>query len=330
MTTAKNGKRLLITGGAGFIGSVLSGRALDAGFNVRVVDALWFNKDIPLIHKGNPSYEFIRGDLRDSAVAEAALKGVEYIVHAAAIVGEPACDKYPELTKQINSEVSLDLIERARNGKVKGFIFFSTCSNYGIADGLATEATPLNPLSLYAKTKVGVERKLMETTDMDWIICRLSTVYGYSPRMRFDLTINDFTMNAFAKKYLGIFLPYTYRPYIHVHDLANVIVTMLGNFERVKNNVFNVGFNGENFQKMQIAEAVRKQLPDTKVEVVKSGMDRRDYQVDFTRLHNFLKVNNRFSLDSGIGEILSYLRDGLFADPYAGHFYNTNPDIGGK
>lgn len=129
-------------------------------------------------------------------------------------------------------------------------------------DGYANEESELIPLSLYAKTKVNIEKYLMDNEhNMDWVIGRLSTVYDSSPRMRFDLTVNDFTLNAYIKKYLGIFLPESFRPYVHVYDLANIIITLVRTFQKVKNNVFNIGFEGENYQKIQIAETVKKYVP---------------------------------------------------------------------
>ena len=274
--------KLLITGGSGYIGSVVTNLALQQGYHVKVIDTLWFKKDIPLAHLNNPNYEFMKGDICDENVVKAITRDVDFIINAAAVVGDPASKKYPELTFRTNYEACKNLAESGRKNDVKGFILFSTCSNYGIADGLANEEAALNPLSVYAKSKVQAEEYLMnQIKELDWIICRLSTVYGVSPRMRFDLTVSDFTMNAYIKKYLDIFLPYSHRPYIHVYDLAKIVIAMLKNFDKVKNNVFNIGFNGENYQKIQIANIVKEYIPETKIEIVKIGSDLRDYQVDF-------------------------------------------------
>ncbi len=244
--------KLLITGGAGYIGSVITNLALQLGYQVKVIDTLWFKKDIPLIHLNNPNYQFIKGDICDKNITKKIIKDIDFIINAAAVVGDPASKKFPNLTYETNYEACINLAELAKKNEVKGFIFFSTCSNYGITNGLANEETELNPLSIYAKAKVKSEEYLMNKINgLNWVICRLSTVYGASPRMRFDLTVNDFTMNAYMKKYLDIFLPYSYRAYIHVYDLAKVIIELIKNFEKIKNNVFNVGFSGENYQKIQ-------------------------------------------------------------------------------
>lgn len=322
--------KILITGGAGYIGSVITNLALQQGYVVKVVDTLWFNKSTPSIHRSNPAYEFLRADFGNSSVMERLLDEVDYIVHAAAVVGEPASKKNPELTRRINYDASIKLIEMAQLYNVKGLVFLSTCSNYGISEGLASEETSLKPLSLYAETKVSVERYLMDKVKgLDWVICRLATVYGSSPRMRFDLTVNDFTMNAYIRKYLDIFLPFSHRPYIHVLDVAKVIMKMLKDFQRVKNNVFNVGFNSENYQKIQIAEIVKKFVPETKIEIVKTGTDLRDYQVDFSKLQSFLYIKNTFTVEEGVKEVLRLLKDRIITDPYKNCYYNTTPELEG-
>ena len=323
--------KLLITGGAGYIGSVITNLALQQGYQVKVVDALWFKKDIPLIHMNNPNYQFIKGDICDKNVAKKIIKDVDFIINTAAVVGDPASKKFPDLTYKTNYEACINLAELAKENKAKGFIFFSTCSNYGIANGLANEETELNHLSIYAKAKVKAEEYLMnDINGLDWIICRLSTVYGVSPRMRFDLTVNDFTMNAYIKKYLDIFLPYSHRPYIHVYDVAKIIMELLKNFEKVKNNVFNIGFNGENYQKIQIANIVKENIPDTKIEIVKTGSDLRDYQVDFSKLKKFLNIQNTYTIKNGVEEILEILKNKIITDPYKDYYYDTLPDIGGE
>jgi nucleoside-diphosphate-sugar epimerase len=315
--------RILITGGAGYIGSVITNLALQNGFSVRVVDLLWFNPQIPLIHYNNPKYEFVKGDICNTELINSLLKGVDFIIHAAAVVGEPASKKFPDLTSKINEHASINLINEARKKKIKGFIFFSTCSNYGTAHAYANEESELIPLSLYAKTKVNVEKYLMDNEhDMDWVIGRLSTVYGSSPRMRFDLTVNDFTLNAYIKKYLGVFLPESFRPYVHVYDLANIVVTLVRTFQKVKNNVFNIGFEGENYQKIQIAKTVKKYVSDVRIEILKEGGDVRDYRVDFSKLHKFIKIEQAFNIEKAINEIIEMLKFGYVRDYSSPMYYN--------
>ena len=321
--------KLLITGGAGYVGSVLTNTALKNDFKVRVVDALYFDSKVPLIHLGNPDYEFIRLDITDAGKIKPYLKDIDFIIHTAAIVGEPASNKFPDLTEKTNYTATKELIRLAAEEGVKGFVFLSTCSNYGVVDGLANEDTGLKPLSLYADTKVRVEQLLMDgSSRIDWVVCRMSTIYGASPRMRFDLTVNDFALNAYIKKYLDVFLPYTYRPYIHVYDAARVIISMIGQFNKVCKNVFNVGFNTENYQKIRIAEIVKKFVPDLKIDVVDKGADLRDYQVDFTKLKKYLGLTNVFTVEDGVGEIVNMLSSGIIENPYENIYYNTLPKLG--
>lgn len=320
--------KILITGGAGYIGSVITNLALQNGHEVVAVDHIWFNDQIPLIHLSNPRYTFIKGDIRNKEVVASAIKGVDFVIHTAAVVGDPASKLFPEETKSINEDASYQLIDLARQEKIKGFIFFSTCSNYGVANDLATEESELRPLSLYAESKVNVEKYLIEKVkDMNWVIGRLSTIYGASPRMRFDLTVNDFTLNAWKKQYLDIFLPESYRPYIHVFDLANIMMHVIADFDKVKNNVFNIGFPGENYQKIQIAEIVKKYIPETKIDILKEGGDKRDYQVDFSKLHRFLNVKQIFNVDKSVAEIYEMLSKGYITDPESPVYYNTTPKL---
>ncbi|MFM2019126.1 MAG: hypothetical protein RL007_2782 [Bacteroidota bacterium] len=320
--------KILITGGAGYIGSVITNLALQNGHEVVAVDHIWFNEQIPLIHLSNPRYTFIKGDIRNKDVVASAIKGIDFVIHTAAVVGDPASKLFPEDTKSINEDASYQLIDLARQEKIKGFIFFSTCSNYGVANDLATEESELRPLSLYAESKVNVEKYLIEKVkDMNWVIGRLSTIYGASPRMRFDLTVNDFTLNAWKKQYLDIFLPESYRPYIHVFDLANIMMHVIADFDKVKNNVFNIGFPGENYQKIQIAEIVKKYIPETKIDILKEGGDKRDYQVDFSKLHRFLNVKQIFNVDKSVAEIYEMLSKGYITDPESPVYYNTTPKL---
>ncbi|MFH1791018.1 MAG: NAD(P)-dependent oxidoreductase [Candidatus Omnitrophota bacterium] len=320
--------KILVTGGAGYIGSVIVNSALQRGLDVRVVDALWYDPKVPLAHLNNPRYEFVRGDITDGPLMDRCLEGVDFVIHTAAVVGEPASNKFPELTEKVNSKGAIGLIDRVKGKGVHGFIFLSTCSNYGVSDGLANELTVLKPLSLYARTKVDVERHLMDNVrHTDWVICRLSTAYGSSPRMRFDLTVNDFAMNAFMKKYLDIYLPYTYRPYVHTYDIANVILGMADNFNLVRNDIFNVGFNEENYQKMRIAETVREFIPDLNIEAVDKGADMRDYRVDFSKLNNFLNVAKTYTVRDGVREVIQMLSSGLVRDCGGPSYYNTSPDF---
>lgn len=319
--------KILITGGAGYIGSVITNLALQKNIQVKVLDRLWFNEQIPLIHFNNPNYEFVKGDICDEKLVESILDDVDYIIHTAAVVGDPASKLFSELTTKINFDASVKLINAAQNKGIKGFLFFSTCSNYGHCDGLASEESELKPLSLYASSKVDTERYLMDKAkNLNWVIGRLSTIYGTSPRMRFDLTVNDFTLHAWKKKYLDIFLPESFRPYIHTYDISNIALTLLDNISTVKNNVFNIGFEGENYQKIEIANIVKKYIPEVKIEILKEGGDLRDYKVDFGKLHKYIQVKQVFDVNKGVKEIYNILKLGLIKKTESEVYYNTTPN----
>jgi nucleoside-diphosphate-sugar epimerase len=320
--------KFLITGGAGYVGSVLTAHALSLGHSVRAVDILWFQETVPLNYYYSPRYEFVRGDVCDVGFMEKQLADVDFVVHTAAVVGDPASKKYPDLTKRINYDATIALIELCKTHPVRGFLFLSTCSNYGISDGMATEDGVLKPLSLYAETKVDVEKYLMtRVTKPDWFIGRLSTVYGISPRIRFDLTVNDFSAAAFFEKKIDIFLPQSFRPYINVSDLSRVLLKVIENFEKVKNQVFNVGFPGENYQKIKIADAVKKYLPSTDIGILKEGGDKRDYQVDFSKLHTALAIQNEHTVDSSVRDLIYVFGQGVIRNYRDSKYYNTSPNL---
>jgi nucleoside-diphosphate-sugar epimerase len=323
MTTARN---VLITGGAGYIGSVLTGEFLRRGWTVRALDVLWFDTTSPMAYWHNPGYEFVRGDIRDDKCVRDCLNGVDYVIHTAAVVGEPAAVKFPVVTDEVNTLAARNLAQACTRAHVRGFVFFSTCSNYGIAGGTATETSPLNPLCPYSRSKVGMEQYLQNVcSDLPWLILRLSTVCGASPRMRFDLTVNDFTLNAYRNGRLDVFNPNSFRPYIHVYDLAMVVTALVDRFNEVSRQVFNVGFNGENYRKIDVVNAIRERLPNVRVNIVTKADDRRDYYVDFTKLERLLHMQPVRAVRGAVSDILAMLRAGIIADVDNPAFYNTTP-----
>lgn len=320
----KSRKVVLITGAAGYIGSTLSQIFLQHGYEVRGIDVLWFDHTVPMAFWAHPSYTFRKGDFGDATVMRSLLQGVDIVFHTAAVVGEPACKKFPELAEETNYHKTLKLVEYCEEFGVPRFVFFSTCSNYGISEGIADENAPLQPLSLYARTKVAVERFLMERSgSLQWVIGRLATVYGVSPRMRFDLTVNDFTAKGWFDKYIDIFLPHTYRPYVHVYDVARIMLAIAENFDRVSNQVFNVGFEGENYQKITIAEMVKKYIPEVTIEIVREGTDLRDYQVSFDKLQRSLPIENQYTVESGVQQVLTLFQQSIVRNPKAAKYYDT-------
>lgn len=278
--------RYLVTGGCGYIGSVLVNQLVLENNKVRVLDNLTYTGEGIL--QNFDSIDFIQGDVRDAETCIESVQGVEAVVHLAAIVGEGAAKKNPELTKETNLYATRQLWEIARDAGVKTFTFASTCSNYGKAE-LATEETELNPLGLYAETKVDAEKWLLAQpgNKMTTIILRFATAFGLSPRMRWDLLINQFVLDSFLHKKLSIYNPNAQRPYCHVRDISRMLIRttqMASKFNKFNRSVFNIG--GYNKSKLEIAEMVKEQMPCLKIETVETGGG-RDYAVSFRKIRGF-------------------------------------------
>src|SRR6476619_1107662 len=310
--------KVLVTGGAGYIGSVLVRQLLSKGFSVRVLDSLKFGGDALYDVMLDPNFEFILGDVRNDHDVSAALQGIDAIAHLAAIVGDPACKKFSDEANETNWSGSVNLFEKAEASGVKKFVFASTCSNYGKMpdpDSFVTEASELNPISLYAELKVKFEKYLLEehkTSNICSTSLRFSTVYGYSPRIRFDLTVNEFTRNATINREQEIWGPQFWRPYCHVDDLARSVVLVLESAdEKVRSNVFNVGSTEENYNKGMIIEEVCKVVPGVKVNYVESAEDPRDYRVNFDKIKNELGYTITKKVPQGIKEIYELVRSGI-------------------
>jgi nucleoside-diphosphate-sugar epimerase len=283
--------KILVTGGAGYVGSTLVAHLLGEGHYVRVLDSLMHGADSLLHVWSHPKFEFVRGDVRDAIAVESAVAGMDAIVHLAAIVGDPACSREPDLAKSTNLDGSIQLLEAAKRNGVRRFVFASTCSNYGRMqdpESYVNESSPLAPVSLYAETKVAVEKMLLDPTKTGSLCAtalRFATIYGVSARMRFDLTVNEFTMEMATGKRLVVFGERFWRPYIHVRDAARAVALILASSEEtVRNEVFNVGATQENYQKAQLVAMIQPLVPDAVIEFVHKTEDPRDYRVAFDKI----------------------------------------------
>lgn len=321
--------RILVTGGAGYIGSVLVRQLLNKGYFVRALDSLKFGGDALYDVMLHPKFEFVKGDIRDKETVAQALNGIDAVAHLAAIVGDPACKKFSEEARETNWQGSVDLFEAAEKTGVKRFVFASTCSNYGKmpdANSYVTEASALNPVSLYAELKVKFEKYILEerkNAAMCATSLRFSTVYGFSPRIRFDLTVNEFTRNATLTGEQEIWGAQFWRPYCHVDDLARAVVLVLESDEsKVKANVFNVGSTDENYTKGMIIEEVAKVVPNTKINYVEMNEDPRDYRVNFDKIKNELGYTITKTVPEGVKEIYTLLKSGIVTDSYSQKFRN--------
>lgn len=324
-------KKVLVSGGAGYIGSVLVRLLLEKGFAVRVIDKLSFGGEPLLDWLNHPQFEFVKGDIRSEADVTAALQGVDAVAHLAAIVGDPACAREPELARATNYDASVQFYMLAEKAGVKRFVFASTCSNYGKMEdpeGFVHEDSLLAPVSLYAETKVAVEKFLLgqERGNTCKPVClRFSTVYGISLRPRFDLTVNEFTRELALGRELVVFGEQFWRPYCHVVDLARSVVAVLeAPEEKVAYDVFNVGDTAENYQKKMIVEAIREQLPDARVKYVSKNEDPRDYRVNFSKIKERLGFAITMRVPDGIRQIRQVISAGFLNDPDDARYRNIS------
>ena len=319
---------VLVTGGAGYIGALLCDELLESGRRVRVLDVLMHGQEDIASDLESKGVEVVRGDIRDEHARSAALQDADAVVHLAAIVGDPACALDPEVSQEVNVEGSRSLVRDAQAAGVGKLVFASTCSNYGrMADPTVpiTEEGELAPVSLYAEQKVGIERALLDGDfgDLRPTCLRFATVYGAAPRMRFDLTVNEFTRDLWADRELEVFGEQFWRPYIHVRDAGRAVRTVLdADPSEVEHEVFNAGRSGENYRKLDLVEEIGRQTPRGQVSFVKRDEDPRDYKVSFDKIRETLGFETEMTVPDGIGEIIEALEEGRFGDPFDGRYRN--------
>ncbi len=320
---------VLVSGGAGYIGSHLVRELLAAGTSVRVVDSLAVGTGSSLNrYRADPRFEFMHGDVRDPSIRAGALAQASAVVHLAAVVGDPACAKNETVAREVNRAATRALLEEAESAGCRRFVFASTCSNYGrLADGetYATEDWPLRPVSLYAETKVAAELDVIAAARAQFVTTclRFATVYGVSPRMRFDLTLNEFTRDALLNGELVVYGEQFWRPYVHVRDAARAVVAVLdADPVIIAGEVFNVGDTAQNFRKQDLVQLIVARLPATTVERVARAEDPRDYRVSFDKIRTSLGFAVTRTVPDGIDEVLALLRSGAIADPFDAAFRN--------
>jgi nucleoside-diphosphate-sugar epimerase len=271
------------------------------------------------------------GDVRDSPIVERAVEHVDAVVHLAAIVGDPACARDPEAAGAINERGSLQLIRSAQNAGVNRFVFASTCSNYGRMNDtsvLASEEHELRPLSLYAETKVAVERALLGhdgASTTAGTVLRFATLFGVSPRMRFDLTVNQFVMEMLVHRRLVVYGERFWRPYVHVRDAARAIIAVLNApVDLVRSQVFNVGHTDENYRKMDLVEIIGRRVPGATIEYVSVADDPRDYKVSFERIRSILSFLPMRRVIDGVEELARLIEYGVLGSVEEPSFSNVS------
>ena len=325
-------KSILVTGGAGYVGSGLLSELLLKGYSVTCVDNLMFGGDSLLGIWHNKNFTFYNCDINDNEKLDKILleNNFDAIIHLAAIVGDPACKLYSNLAIKTNWDTSKWLIDRCKELGVSKFIFASTCSNYGKMDDpkdYVDENSRLAPVSLYAELKVKFEKYMLSEMNKDTKFSptslRFSTVYGISPRMRFDLTVNEFTKDLTLGKELVVFGEQFWRPYCHVKDFSNAFITVLkSEKEKVAYNVFNVGDTDENYTKQMLVNEIKKVLPNSKIKYVKKNDDPRDYRVNCDKIKKELDFKISMTVPDGIMEIKRVIQENLIKDPEDQKYYN--------
>jgi nucleoside-diphosphate-sugar epimerase len=294
--------KVLITGGAGYLGSTLTKHLLEAGYSVTVLDNLMYDQ-VTLLHLfSNPKFQFELGDVRDKKLLQELVGLNDVIIPLAAIVGMPACKANPELTVAVNYQQVADIVEVLRDDQK--LILPNTNSQYGSSDSIITEESPFNPLSLYAKTKCDAENIMLEKGN--GVSLRLATVFGVSPRMRTDLLVNDFVYKSVVDGYLVLFEAHFKRNYIHVQDIARTFQFIIENYDKCKGHAFNVGLSTANLSKLELAEKIKSHIPSLviKQDDFKEDFDKRNYIVSNEKLEA-LGWKPIYDLDYGIKQLIS-------------------------
>jgi nucleoside-diphosphate-sugar epimerase len=294
-------KKVLITGGAGYLGSVLTEVLLNKGYKVTVLDNLIYKQTSVAPFSYNKNFTFVFGDVTNELTLKPLVENHDVIIPLAAIVGMPACKAQPELTVKVNYEQVKNITKWVTKNQM--VLIPNTNSQYGSSTEIITEESPFKPLSLYAETKCDAEKAVLDSGN--GIALRLATVFGMSYRMRMDLLVQDFVYKAVTDGYLVLFESHFIRNYIHVRDIANTFLFMIENYEKCNNNAFNVGLTSANCTKLELAEKIKKFVPDLVIveNNFKQDLDQRNYMVSNSKLES-KGWSPIFTLEDGIQELI--------------------------
>ena len=307
--------KVFITGGAGYIGTTLIPLLLEKGYKVTVYDSLIFNngdKLLPFIT--NKNFKFIQGDIRDEKILSKEIKNYDVVIHLAALVGFPICrEKGQEESFDVNTNGTKIIIKNMSEEQY--LLFGSTGSNYGEVEGICTEETPLNPLSIYGKTKTEAEMIVMDRNNSTAF--RFATAFGVSPRLRLDLLINDLTYKSLKEGYAVIYELHFMRTFIHVKDIANAFLFAIENKDKMKNNVYNVGSDNMNFSKKEVCEIIKNKVPETYFNYADIGedADKRNYQVSYEKIKK-IGFKTQYTINEGIDELINAIPLIKLHNPY--------------
>ncbi len=328
-------KHVVITGGAGYIGSMLTGELLRLGMKVTIIDDLIFGGESLMAYLAHPNFHFAKANVIEPRVLRTSLRTdwekPSALIHLAAIVGFPACQSVGrQVAWRYNVEGTERVFEQAVQLGVERMVYASSYSNYGLSpDGLpVTESSPLTPQSLYAETKIAAERFLLaqNNTSCAPLIYRLATLYGLSPRPRFDLIINQFVLDAYTKRQLLIYQRGYSRSFVHINDaVRGLVIGLQAPDEKVRCQIYNLGSENGNYTKDQIVELVLKRMPETVVNYkdMTFGGDMRDITVSYEKIQRELGFQTRLTPDDGIREVLHAIRTGLISNPNDQRYRNA-------
>lgn len=317
-------ERVLIVGGAGYIGSILVRRLLATGKKVRVLDSFLYGEDSIRAIKDHPHFELVVGDCRNIQNVVSAVQNVDSIIDLAAIVGDPACEEDRQSALEINYAATRMLIEIAKGHAVRQLIFASSCSVYGASKYIADEKCEANPISLYAQTKVDSEKALLEASSASFspVVLRFATVFGHSFRPRFDLVVNLLTAKAFQDLLITIYNGQQWRPFIHVRDVCEAIIQVMeAHISLTGGQIFNVGDSRLNYTLTQVAEKIQQRFPHTQIEHI-DNTDRRDYRVSFNKIREQIGFQCSVDLDEGIAELHEAFLSGEITDYRDPRYHN--------
>lgn len=324
-------KHIIVTGGAGYLGSVLVPSLLNQGYQVTVIDNLQFGGEslLPFLH--HKGFKLVVENINNTKNIAEVLVGAYGIVHLAALVGFPACKRAGrEMTWRVNVEGTKEVYDLSLKAGVKRFVFASSYSNYGYSEGdtIVTEESPLFPQSLYAETKIAAEQYLLGHKLQNSIITtclRLATVFGVSPRTRFDLMVNQFVLEAFSKRRLVLYQEDFKRSFVHIRDVAYAFLCVLeAPEEKIRSQVFNIGSEKMNTTKLDIVKLIKNYWPDIKVELSDMSFDgdMRSLHVSFEKVKRILNFETQMDLISGITELCRVLENNIIQDPYNDRYRN--------
>ena len=316
---------VLVTGGAGYLGSVLTEELSSRGYRTIVFDNGITSPQFPYKFNGI-DVSYLQGDVRNPKDVVSALKGVDAVVHLASIVGDPACNSNPDLAWSTNYLGTIYLAEACRRAGIRRFIFASSCSNYGLSTNEdVDESSPLNPQSLYARSKIHSEQYLMSVRNEAFLPCilRFATLYGLSPRMRFDLIVNWMTIKAVLGHEVTVYIGDQWRPFLHVRDAAQAVVKALEAAPSYsKDEIYNCGTNSENYRLRELGQLIVQEVHGAKLSIIADKANNPNYRVNFERIRHDLKFNCRYRVINGIREIHDAARTGLYRDFTSIRYHN--------